>query len=246
MGDRILSKHAQVEILVHCFYHRVGLHKGHPVLSVRWPVTPMPQETVNEVYGNKVFSLGSTNTVLIRDGDLNIVHDPGILQLGRYGTLQMRLREFGLEPDDIDVVINSHCHYDHIEANYLFKGKPLYVHEDEVKFCDRLYWPEFTQAFFGIMDMKKIKGTVQVSPNVKIIETLGHTPGSISTLVETDAGLVALVGDAAIIKEDLLELRAPSVVTKNIGAETAIESLRKIRDLNPVMVVPGHDAPFTP
>jgi hypothetical protein len=45
----------------------------------------MPQETVNTVYGGNVFSLGSTNTVLIRDGDLKIVHDPSILQLGRYG-----------------------------------------------------------------------------------------------------------------------------------------------------------------
>ena len=149
---------AKMDVLIHCFYHRVGLHRGHPVLSVRWPLTPMPQETVNEVYGGKVFSLGSTNTVLIRDGDLNIVHDPGILQLGRYGTLKMRLEEFGLEPDDVDVVINSHCHYDHIEANYMFKGKPLYVHEDEVKFCDRLYWPEFTEAFMGIMDVKSFKG----------------------------------------------------------------------------------------
>ena len=82
---------AQVDILVHCFYHRVGLHKGHPVLSVRWPLTPMPQETVNEVYDGKVFSLGSTNTVLIRDEGKNIVFDPGILQLGRYGALQKRI-----------------------------------------------------------------------------------------------------------------------------------------------------------
>ena len=129
-----MTEKAKIDILVHCFYHRVGLHRGHPVMSVRWPLTPMPQETVNEVYGGKVFSLGSTNTVLIRDGDLKIVHDPGILQLGRYGTLAMRLEEFGLKPGDVDVVINSHCHYDHIEANYMFKGKPLYVHEEEVKF----------------------------------------------------------------------------------------------------------------
>ena len=82
---------AKVDILVHCFYHRVGLKDGHPVLSIRWPLTPMPQETVNEVFDNMVFSLGSTNTVLIRDEGLNIVFDPGIIQLGRYGTLTKRL-----------------------------------------------------------------------------------------------------------------------------------------------------------
>jgi glyoxylase-like metal-dependent hydrolase (beta-lactamase superfamily II) len=206
----------------------------------------MPQENVNEVYEGRVFSLGSTNTVLIQDDGKNIIFDPGILQLGRYGTLQKRLGEFDLTPDDIDVVINSHCHYDHIESNYLFKGKPLIIHEKEVEYTDRLYWPEFRQAFMGIMDLKVVAGDYQVTENVKIIETVGHTPGSISALVETDEGLVALIGDAAIVKEDLLELRAPSVVTKNIEVGIAIDSLRKIKDLAPVLVVPGHDAPFSP
>jgi glyoxylase-like metal-dependent hydrolase (beta-lactamase superfamily II) len=224
----------------------MGLHKGHPVLSVRWPISSMPKDTVNEVYGGNVFSLGSTNTVLIRDEDMNIILDPGILQLGRYGSLKKRLEEFDLTPDDINLVINSHCHYDHIEANYMFRGKPLIIHEKELEYTDKLYWPEWREAFLGIMDQQVITGDHKVTKNVRIIETVGHTPGSITTLVETDEGLVALVGDAVIVKEDLLELRPPSVVTKNIEAEVAVNSLKKIRSLNPVLVVPGHDAPFSP
>jgi glyoxylase-like metal-dependent hydrolase (beta-lactamase superfamily II) len=65
-------------------------------------------------------------------------------------------------------------------------------------------------------------------------------------LAETEEGLVACVGDAVIVKEDLLELKAPQVVTKNTSAEIAIESLRRIAALNPVLVIPGHDAPFKP
>jgi glyoxylase-like metal-dependent hydrolase (beta-lactamase superfamily II) len=237
---------AEVDILVHCFYHRMGLHNGHPVLSVRWPLTSMPRETINDVYDGKVFSLGSTNTVLIRDSDLNIIHDPGILQLGRYGTLKRRLEEFELTLDDIDMVINSHCHYDHVEANYLFKGKPLIIHENELEYTDELYWPEWKEAFLDIMDQNVIKGEKKISENVRVIETVGHTPGSITTLVETDEGLVALVGDAVIVKEDMLELRPPSVVTKNIDANVAINSMKKVLDLKPIQVVPGHDAPFSP
>ncbi|MBD3172260.1 MBL fold metallo-hydrolase [Candidatus Bathyarchaeota archaeon] len=237
---------AEVDILVHCFYHRMGLHNGHPVLSVRWPLTSMPRETINDIYDGKVFSLGSTNTVLIRDSDLNIIHDPGILQLGRYGTLKRRLEEFELNLDDIDMVINSHCHYDHVEANYLFKGKPLIIHEKELEYTDELYWPEWKEAFLGIMDQNVIKGEKKISENVRVIETVGHTPGSITTLVETDEGLVALVGDAVIVKEDMLELRPPSVVTKNIDANVAINSMKKVLDLKPIQVIPGHDAPFSP
>lgn len=237
---------AMIDILVHCFYHRVGLKDGHPVLSIRWPLTPMPQETVNMVYDGKVFSLGSTNTVLIRDNGLNIVFDPGIIQLGRYGTLTKRLAEFDLVPDDIDMVINSHCHYDHVEANYLFKGKPLVIHEKEIEYTDKLYWSEWRSAFIDILKVKAITQDLQICENVKVIETFGHTPGSITALVETDDGMVALVGDAVIVKEDLLELKPPTVVTMNVEADVAVESLRKIRDLKPTLVIPGHDAPFKP
>ena len=241
-----MSDFAEIDILFQCFYHRMGVKNGHPVLSVRWPLKPMPQTEVNEVYNGLVFSLGSTNTALIRDEGMNIVFDPGILQLGRYGSFKMRLAELGLKPDDIDIVVNSHCHYDHVESNYLFKGKPLYIHEKEVEYCDQLYWPEWTKAYMGIMDLKEFTGNIKLTKNVKLIETLGHTPGSISALVETKEGLVALVGDAVIVKEDYLEMRPPTVVTKNIAAEQSVESMKKIRVLNPVTIVPGHDAAFSP
>jgi glyoxylase-like metal-dependent hydrolase (beta-lactamase superfamily II) len=91
-----------------------------------------------------------------------------------------------------------------------------------------------------------MKGPRQLTENVRVIETIGHTPGSISVIAETREGTVACVGDAVIVKEDLLELRAPSVVTKNIDPETSIQSLKKITKLEPALVIPGHDAPFSP
>ena len=237
---------AEVDILFHCFYMPLGVTGGHPVLSIRWPLTPMPEPEIADIFETRTFNLGSTNTVLIRDGGLNIVVDPGILQLGRYGAFQKRLAELSLEPGDIDMVVNTHCHYDHIESNYLFRGKPLGVHEREVEYCSDLYWPEFTEAFMGIMEIDAVSGEKKLSENVRVIETLGHTPGSISVLAETGEGLVACIGDAAIVREDLLEFRVPSVVTKNIAPEVSVNSLKRITALEPFMVIPGHDAPFDP
>jgi hypothetical protein len=57
---------------------------------------------------------------------------------------------------------------------------------------------------------------------------------------------VACIGDAAIVKEDYLEFRAPSVVTKNISPDVSIASLKRVAALKPVLVVPGHDAAFAP
>ncbi len=242
----MVTRKAEVDILFHCFYMPLGVTGGHPVLSIRWPLTPMPEPEIAEIFETLTFNLGSTNTVLIRDGGMNVIVDPGILQLGRYGAFQKRLAEFGLEPGDVDRVVNTHCHYDHIESNYLFRGKPLVVHEKEVEYCNDLYWPEFTEAFMGIMEIDAVSGERKLSENLRVIETLGHTPGSISVLAVTEEGLVACIGDAAIVREDLLEFRVPSVVTKNIAPEVSVNSLKRIAALNPFMVIPGHDAPFDP
>lgn len=236
----------EVHLLFHCFYMQMGVTKGHPILSMRWPLTPMPEPEVGEVYKNLTFNLGSTNTILIKDVGKNILVDPGILQLGRYGAFQSRLAEFGLKAEDIDVVINTHCHYDHIEGNYLFRGKPLIIHEKEVEYCRGLYWPEFADAFLGILDLKPIRGSEKITENVSVIETPGHTPGSISVIVKTIKGKIACVGDAAIVKEDYIQLRPPSVVTKNIAPEVSVASLKKVASYKPILVIPGHDAPFMP
>jgi len=241
-----VSSLAEVEVLVHCFYMPLGLKKGRPILNVRWPLTPMPGPEVKELYGALTFNLGSTNTVLIRDEGRNIVVDPGILQLGRYGALKARLAEVGLSPQEIDTVVNTHCHYDHIECNYLFRGKRLLIHEKEVEYCKQLYWPEYADAFLSILDIKPLSKETQLTENVKIIETPGHTPGSISVIAETEEGRVAIVGDAVIVKEDLLELKPPSVVTQNISPEDSVRSLKTIQELKPRLVIPGHDSPFIP
>ncbi len=206
----------------------------------------MPPPEIGQTYNSVTFNLTSTNTVLIRDDGKNIIIDPGIIQLGRYGCLPKRLAELGLKPADIDMVINTHCHYDHTESNYIWKGKPLIIHEAEYDYAAELYWPEWRKAFIDILDVQKFRGEKKLTKNVRLIETFGHTPGSISALVETSEGLVACIGDAAIVKEDYLEFRTPSVVTKNISGATAVDSLKKIATYNPILVICGHDAPFRP
>ena len=237
---------AKVDILFQCIYLQYGVKDGYPILGFRWPLTPQPEPQIGQVFEGKTFNIGSTNVILIRDNGKNIIVDPGILQIGRYGAFPKRLAEFGLKPEDIDIVVNTHCHYDHIEGNYLFRGKRLVVHEKEFDYCKKLYWPEFAEAFMGIMDIDAVSGDKQITESVRVMETTGHTPGSITVLVDTDEGLVACVGDAVIVKEDLLQLKAPQVVTKNTSVETSIESLKKIAALKPVLVIPGHDAPFKP
>jgi len=236
---------AEVEILINAMYTQVGLYRGRPILSLRWPQTPLPESDVYDIYGRRVFNLGTCNTVLIR-GDRIVLVDPGIIQLGRYGALQARLKELGLSLEEIDAVVNTHCHYDHVESNHLFKGKPLYIHQREMEHAKQLYWPEYAQAFMEILQVQEVKDGLEIAEGVKVIETFGHTLGSISVVAETGSGLVVIAGDSINVKRDFLERREPQVVVANADPDEARRSIEKIADLKPTLIIPGHDAPFNP
>jgi glyoxylase-like metal-dependent hydrolase (beta-lactamase superfamily II) len=120
------------------------------------------------------------------------------------------------------------------------------IHERELEYCRQLFWPEFADAFMGIIEVDAISGPKRLSKHVRVIETFGHTLGSISVLAEAEDGLVACIGDAVIVREDYTEFRAPSVVTVTIAPEVSVASLKRVAALAPALVIPGYEAPFRP
>ena len=64
-----------------------------------------------------------SNYVLIDD---NILVDTGAGLNEDY--LFSKIRENGVEPDDIEMVVNTHCHFDHIGGNYFFPNAKIAIH----------------------------------------------------------------------------------------------------------------------
>ncbi|MCD7782231.1 MAG: MBL fold metallo-hydrolase [Methanosphaera sp.] len=61
----------------------------------------------------------SCTSYLILDDQRNILIDPGLYQ--KYDLLKETLSEIGIKPSDIDVILNTHEHADHIGANKYFQ-----------------------------------------------------------------------------------------------------------------------------
>jgi len=232
---------AQVRILIHefgCFY---GFKNGFPVLIRGHPLQMAGSDfdrLLEESFGSAWLIFGSSNTVLI-ESKKRIIVDPGARELGSWGVLESRLKEFGLTPRDIDIVINTHLHGDHVGSNFIFRGKKLIIHEKEVSPKAKHSWPEFTEACVRTLDLEKISSDTRITNDVNIITTPGHTAGSISVMVDTAEGLAAIVGDAINSKAEYLELRVPEWIEDK---KTYLKSIDKL--IGPKIVVSGHDSPF--
>jgi glyoxylase-like metal-dependent hydrolase (beta-lactamase superfamily II) len=108
------------------------------------------------------------------------------------------LAGLGLVPGDIDLVINTHLHFDHCGQNAVFKHAAFCVQRAELDRCRRespaLYdWFDFQNASFELLD-----GDAEIRPGLSVITTPGHTSGhqSVRAAAE-DGGADLLIGDAA-------------------------------------------------
>jgi N-acyl homoserine lactone hydrolase len=102
----------------------------------------------------------------------------------------------GLDVDDLQAVVNSHLHFDHSGQNQAVGLCPIYVQSAELAAVDQ---PRFTireWVRFSGANYVEVDGDREVAPGVRILPTPGHTPGHQSVAVDTDDGLVLIVGQA--------------------------------------------------
>lgn len=202
----------------------------------------------DSLFDSNLGFLPVSTTVLIR-GDRNIVVDPGNHHTGFYGQLAIGLKRFGLTPDQIDVVVCTHCHHDHMGSAFRIPGAELVMGQGEVDFCEELYGPDETAARLAVMGRltEVPRGAeLELMPGVLAISTPGHTPGHISVLVETDTGdRVFIAGDTVMTRREYSERTFSHWYTDD-QLRGLHSSLDRIHRLMPTMVMPGHDRAFAP
>jgi glyoxylase-like metal-dependent hydrolase (beta-lactamase superfamily II) len=159
---------------------------------------------------------------LVLDGDLVAVVDPGMVADRRL--ILDPIGELGLGVEDVTDVVFSHHHPDHTLNAALFPS---------ARFHD--YWAIYTGDLWEDRDAEGF----ELSPSVRLMRTPGHTSEDISTLVETDGGLVAathLWWHADGPRED----------PRAEDNRTLAASRERLLALRPALIIPGHGAPFAP
>jgi glyoxylase-like metal-dependent hydrolase (beta-lactamase superfamily II) len=164
----------------------------------------------------------ASTIVLVRDQDATIVVDPGMIADRR--SLLDRLGEVGLDTTDVTDVVLSHHHPDHTLNAALFEN---------ARFHD--YWAIYKD---DIWEDRPADGWA-LSPAVRLLATPGHTAEDISTLVQTDGGLVACT-------HLWWSADGPEIDPLAVDQALLERSRAKLLAQGPALIVPGHGAPFVP
>ncbi len=139
------------------------------------------------------------NSVLVRSGDKNILIETGIGNklpekmariYGQPAKLLERLNAAGVAPDEIDIVINTHLHFDHCGWNTIRQGDKIaatfakakyYVQEGEWKHAHEnqrdsvSYFSENYDPLVESGQMQLLRGDQEIVPGISVQVFPGHT-----------------------------------------------------------------------
>jgi N-acyl homoserine lactone hydrolase len=199
---------------------------------------------------------GSILAWLLRRNDEIIIVDAGVFGpvarpeiSARYSqtpdqTMEVQLKRFGLTPDDVRLVINTHLHLDHANGNSFFPRARFFVQKKEMEYAkDPL--PIHRNAYdmdYSKMDFEFVDGDTEIVPGIRAIFTPGHSPGGQAVLVDTEKGLHIIAGDTITHYVNTDVPPGDSFWPNGIYVDLKEHywSLDRLRDFGGT-ILPGHD-----
>lgn len=160
-----------------------------------------------------------------------------------------KVRELGVDPLDVSMIIYTHLHWDHAwnvedfpNAVLIAQAKemdaaihPMKIGRKSYGFMEESNGPDWVHA---IMRFQTVNGDTEILPGIRVITTPGHTSGSQSVLVTTQKGVYMLPGDW-IMSGLNLEMELPTGSTPDVAAWYA--TLEKVKKLDLAGILPCHD-----
>ncbi len=169
---------------------------------------------------------------IIEHPDARVLVDTGMTELHpAVADLDPRLTplsEHDLDLDLIDIVVNTHLHFDHCGGNHLFAGTPIYVQRREL--ADARSKDDYTiDAWVQApgVEYAPVDGEFELLPGLRLVPAPGHTRGLQVVVIETEGRPVVVGGDVAVSHG---ELDAPST-----------DGQLRVRALDPELVWLAHE-----
>jgi len=157
---------------------------------------------------------------LVRDGDLIMVVDPGVLESQQ--TLVDALKREKLTVEDVNYICITHSHIDHYRNIGMFPDAK-------------------TVEYYGIWDKNTTeKWSENITPNIRVLHTPGHDYTGITLFVTTSRGVVAICGDVFWKENYPRDPRDDAFASDPERLKESRSMVLKMAD----WIIPGHSAMY--
>lgn len=200
---------------------------------------------------NYVWYIEGTKQKILVDagGDANYMAKVRGIPIKEIQTLDSGLSKWGISFGDIDLIILTHLHHDHVAQASRFPKARFLIQGGELEFAQNPHISVaglFHREFFDRLNFNVIRGDIKICEEVSVITTPGHSPGGQSVSINTAHGVVIISG-LCTIRENF---ESPSPITLPVitpGIHTnpldAYDSLLRIKEMADI-VVPNHDPEY--
>ncbi|HUV05555.1 MAG TPA: N-acyl homoserine lactonase family protein [Armatimonadota bacterium] len=157
-----------------------------------------------------------------------------------------RLSKLGVSPEEIDMVILTHLHWDHFSPTARqFESAVFWVNKTELEAVLAPPHPWFAQ--FVLADtirqfkdqgrFREVEGDREIAEGISVLHTGGHTPGNQSVVVQTSLGKAIITGDVVFTYRNIEEDVPVGFNSNLMECFAAMQKIRAQADI----ILPGHD-----
>jgi N-acyl homoserine lactone hydrolase len=120
-----------------------------------------------------------------------------VLHLGPENLPAGQLARLGLAPRDVDLLILTHSHIDHVGGIACFPKAPILVHAADRAEPRPLYFAKTRPMVWPDRRYITVTGDTRLCPGLELLHAPGHVAGQLALLVDLpQTGPVLLTGDA--------------------------------------------------
>ncbi len=227
-----------------------------PILKIE---LDMGSFTYRMYYGKKIWA--PIYSWYVTDGGRNILIDSAVdaefvrkskgIPTKEIMSFEDSLGSLGLRSNDIDLVIQTHLHYDHCGNTFKCRNAKVVVQKEELKFAlsphpamMNVYHKPFLQG----LRFEVVRGRCEIFPGIELIPAPGHSPGTQAVSVVTAKGKAVITGFCSMKEnfeppeevQEAFPVIPPGIHTNVMDAFDSVLSIRGIADI----LIPQHDPSF--
>ena len=162
-----------------------------------------------------------------------------VLELTHLNQPDAQLNLLGVKKSELDYVIITHTHIDHVGNIGSFPGTPIIVGADERALPKPIYWRGKQPLDWPDSEYVLVTEDFDLGPGFRVLLVPGHTPGELSIMINLpETGAILLTSDAISRPSEIDEGCLDSVNPKQ-----ALDSAYRILELaekQKAFVIYGH------